>query len=212
MKKILVTLIVIIIIPLSNLPTNTKVEPVNNSCFIHCVVEEDSVFKMEELSREAYERLNRIAPKRYSYSNSNTYDKHDFEILQAYKDLKNIGETPDINFIKSILIIETGMRPRKNELGYFGFPQTKHFVIKHINRKFDLDFSTEDMYNARESVKFIHYYLKDVEASRYVDTTKDLAASYNWGVGNYAKYRQGRLRLPSETRSYIAQMEVLNDH
>lgn len=152
---------------------------------------------------ELIDELNRISPGRFSKEVSSTYDKYDNEILSAVNDLEKIGEAANPNIIKSIMLIETGMRPRKNKLGYEGFPQTKSYIVDGINNRFGTNFTMDDMYDPKEAAKFIHYYLKDVGKSRHVNTLMDSLTAYNWGLGNLAKSKRGERTLPRETHEYL---------
>ena len=75
------------------------------------------------------EAVNKIKPGRLDTSNIARYDKHDDSILAAMDSLESKGEDVNPNLIKAMMIVETGMNPTKNSLGYEGFPQTKEHII-----------------------------------------------------------------------------------
>ena len=154
--------------------------------------------------------LNRVAPGRFSLKYKDTYDKYDKDILEAVKELRAAGEDPDPNIIKSIMLIETGMNPRKNSLGYEGFPQTKKRIVDYINSVNGTHFTMEDMYNAKEAAKFIYYYLKTLSKSKHISNTEDLLIAYNWGIGNLSKYKKGEKELPDESKDYVALFNTLS--
>jgi soluble lytic murein transglycosylase-like protein len=131
------------------------------------------------------------------------YDAFDKDIMKAVEDLKLKGERANPNFIKAIMGIESGMVPRKNSKGYDGFPQTNETNLKYINKKYNTDFTRSDLYDAKRSAEFIHYFIKDVVKSRYVKSDEDIIMAYNWGVGNLAKYKKGQREIPEETSNYV---------
>jgi hypothetical protein len=117
-----------------------------------------------------------------------------------------------MSFIKAIMMIESGMIPRKNRLGFQGFPQTKWKYVKPINKKFGTSFSMKDLYDPEKSAQFIHYYLKALEPISYVNDFEDFAASYNMGVGNYKKYLQGKRKMKDETKEYVRLAKTMMNH
>ena len=62
--------------------------------------------------------INMIKPGRLDTSKVARYDKYDDQILAAADKLNAKGENADPNLIKAMMIVETGMNPRKNSLGY----------------------------------------------------------------------------------------------
>jgi hypothetical protein len=158
------------------------------------------------------EDVNSIKPGRLSKQKVEQYDKYDKEILDALDELKLKGENTDPNIIKVIMVIETGMVPRKNSLGYDGFPQTKKNIVDYINKKHGTNFTMKDMYNAGESAKFIYYYLKSVIQSNNVETIPDLLIAYNWGVGNLGKYKKGEKNLPLQSYHYVKMYNAMEPY
>lgn len=161
----------------------------------------DGVF---EVDKELITQLAGINKGRFTSKYLDRYNKFDSRIERALNDLRDKGERPNYSFIKAIMMIESGMIPRKNRLGFHGFPQTKWKYMKPINKKFGTNFNMEDLYDPERSAQFIHYYLKALEPLSYVNNVEDFAASYNWGVGNYKKYLQGKKEMPKETEDYVA--------
>lgn len=167
--------------------------------------------------------INSIINNRLSDKNVHQYDKYDVEILEAVKELKEKGENADANLIKAIMLIETGMNPRKNHLGFEGFPQTKNHIINGwtdkdgkfhpgINQRYGTDFTIKDMYDPKEAAKFIHYYTKSLQKSKYVKDLEDLIIAYNWGTGNLGKYKRGESKLPSESYNYVKMTKALQKY
>jgi hypothetical protein len=158
--------------------------------------------------------VNDVKPGRLDSAKVDRYDMYDADILKACEELRRKGETPNPNFIKTIMLIETGMNPRKNHLGFEGFPQTKIEYINGwkdkngkfhpgINQKHGTNFTMADMYDAGESAKFIHYYLKSLQKSTHVNSPEDMLIAYNWGMGNLGKYKKGVKKLPQQSADYV---------
>jgi len=166
------------------------------------------VFSLQN-NPELVEQLNKVAPGRFSREVTSYYDQYDDQILSAVNELRAEGEVVDPNVIKSVMLIETGMMPRRNKLGYEGFPQTKAYVVEGINNKYGTKFTMDDMYNPKKASKFIHYYLKDVNDSMYVNNLMDSLTAYNWGVGNLKKLKRGERTLPEETSTYLRLANIL---
>jgi len=167
--------------------------------------------------------INSVVPDRLSKEKIPRYDKYDKDILKAVNNLKAKDENPDADLIKAIMIIETGMHPRKNSLGFEGFPQTKKHIINGwkdkkgvfhpgINQKYDTNFTIEDMYNAEKAAEFIYYYTKSLKKSKYVKTTEDIIIAYNWGVGNLGKYKNGKEKLPKQSKDYVEMIKILQKY
>lgn len=154
---------------------------------------------------------------RFSKENAALYDSFDNYILDATKELKENGETPDPRIIKSFMLIESGMKPRKNESsGAFGFPQTYQKYIDDINEKTGQHFTAEDMYDPVQAAKYIYYYLKTYSKSSNVDPTNlaDLSVMYNFGLGRLGDLKKLDVKptekqFPKETRNYIDYMSAL---
>lgn len=158
------------------------------------------------------ESINSIKPNRLDSAKADYYDRFDGEIMKAVEKLRAKGENPDPNLIKTIMIIETGMNPRRNSLGYEGFPQTKQHIINDVNKRYGTSFLVMDMYDAEKAAQFIHYYLKMVEKSQWVEDIDDLIIAYNWGLGNLRDYKQGEKDLPVETSDYLAMFGAAKQH
>jgi hypothetical protein len=158
------------------------------------------------------ESINSIKPGRLDSSKIAHYDQYDADIMKAVNKLRAKGENPDPNLIKTIMIIETGMNPRKNSLGYEGFPQTKQHIINGINEKNRTGFTMMDMYVPEKAAEFIHYYLKTVQKSQWVDDIDDLIIAYNWGLGNLRDYKKGEREMPQQTADYIAMINSVKDN
>ena len=156
--------------------------------------------------------VNRIKPGRLDSTKIAHYDQYDNDILRAVENLEAKGEDPNQNLIKAIMLIETGMNPIKNSLGYEGFPQTKDHIIQSINKRNRTNFSMKDMYDAEKSAEFIHYYLKTASKSDYVNNIEDLIIAYNWGIGNLKKYKHGEKDLPNQTADYIKMVASMQDY
>lgn len=156
--------------------------------------------------------INKIRPKLLSFNKVEQYDQYDEQIIEAVKELKEIGETPNANFIKSIMIIETGMIPKKNYKGYEGFPQTKFSTVKSVNKKNGTNFTMKDMYDAKRSAQFIHYYVKGLRESDLIKNDQDLIIAYNWGIGNLGKYKKGIKKLPKQSKDYVSMIKIMKKY
>jgi len=156
--------------------------------------------------------INKVVPKRMSPEKINQYEQYNKSILKAVENLKAKGEKANADLIKSIMLIETGMKPRKNSLGFEGFPQTKQHIINGINKKYKTSFTMEDMYNAERSAEFIHYYTKSLQKSQYVNNLEDMIIAYNWGMGNLGAYKRGEKQLPNQSKDYVKMIKVLEKY
>lgn len=161
----------------------------------------DGVFEVDE---DLISKLAGINKNRFTSKYLSRYNSLDDRIEKALHVLRDKGETPNYSLIKAIIMIESGMIPRKNRLGFQGYPQTKWKYVKGINKKFGTDFTMKDLYDPERSAQFIHYYMKALEPLSYINDFEDLAASYNMGVGNYKKYLQGKRKMKKETQDYVA--------
>ena len=166
----------------------------------------DAVFKLDQ---DMINQLAGVNKKRFTSKYLDRYNQFDDKIEGALNSLIEIGERPNMSLIKAIMMIETGMIPRKNSLGFRGFPQTKMKFVRPINKKFGTKFSMKDLDDPEKSAQFIHYYLKALEPLHYVNNIEDYAASYNWGVGNYKKYLEGKKEMPEETKEYINLAKIM---
>lgn len=172
-------------------------------------------------SPEVIGDLNSINPNRFSTQKIDHYDQYDAEIARGVEELKSIGENPDAKLIKAIMMVETGMNPVKNSLGYEGFPQTKEHIINGwtdkkgnfhpgINQRYNTSFTMEDMYDPQEAAKFIHYMIKDQKRSKYINNDIEAMAAYNWGLGNWINYKRGNIKsIPKETADYMDLVSTL---
>jgi len=167
--------------------------------------------------------VNLVKPGRLDSTKIAQYDRYDKQIVDALDELRAKGENPDDNLIKIIMVIETGMNPRKNSLGYEGFPQTKQHILNGwkdkngkyhpgINQKNHTNFTMADMYKPGKSAQFIYYYLKSLNRSENVETIPDILIAYNWGVGNLGKYKRGMKKLPGQSKDYVSMYNAMASH
>ena len=177
-------------------------------------------FKGEEVNNEEIfnitpefvEAINKVKPGRLDSTKIDRYEQHNGDILKAIEKLNARGEEVDADFIKAIMIIETGMKPVKNKWGFEGFPQTKQRNIDGINKRFGTDFTMDDMYDAERAAEFIHYFIKAIEKSKYVKTTEDMLIAYNQGIGTLGKIKRGEKEMPSQAKDYIKMFNVMQKH
>lgn len=158
------------------------------------------------------ESINAIQNGRLDTSLIQRYDQYDSEILAAVDSLKAKGEDADADFIKSIMMIETGMNPVKNHLGFEGFPQTKQWLIDAVNEKYGTKFTMKGMYDAYEASQFIHYFTKMIEKNGHVDSLEDVIIAYNWGTGNLGKWKRGEKKLPLQSANYVKMLNAMQDY
>ena len=163
-------------------------------------------------SKELIDEINKIKPNFLSIKKLEQYNQYDKNILNVTDLLKNKGEKPNPELIKAIMLMETGMKPTKNEKGFFGFPQTKSYIINSVNKRNKTNFTVADMYNPEKSAEFIYYYLKTTSKSMYVNNTRDLIIAYNWGIGNLGKYKRGEESLPKETNDYVDMFNIIKKY
>lgn len=162
----------------------------------------NTVFKF---TPELIDKLDKVAHGRFSKDYIAQYNQYDPKIEQVKEQFPDAN----LNLIKGIMAIETGFLPRKNSLGYEGFPQTNQTNITAINERYKTHFTLKDMYDPYQSAVFIYYYAKDISRSSYVTTDEEILISYNWGQGNLKKYKAGEKSLPKETSDYVGIYEVL---
>ena len=158
------------------------------------------------------EAVNGIKFGRLDPNKIDQYDQYDEAILKAAENLKAKGEKVNADFLKAIMIIETGMNPVKNKWGFEGFPQTKIHTIESINERNGTNFTMEDMYDAEKAAEFIHYYLKTVEKSKHVNSLEDMIIAYNWGIGNLGKYKRGEKELANQPKDYVKMFKAMEKH
>jgi len=235
-KKVIMFLVVLILFGNYSMSSNKKVEPIipvfspslsdinkremEEFDKIMQIIEQEELAKIERNKVKLFSTIdpalitsiNKIRPKLLDLNKTDQYDKYDEEIIEAVQELKLKGETPNANFIKSIMIIETGMIPTKNYKGYEGFPQTKINVIKSVNKKNGTNFTMKDMYDAKRSAQFIHYYVKGLKQSGLVKNDQDLIIAYNWGIGNLGKYKKGIKKLPKQSKDYVSMIKVMKKY
>jgi len=167
--------------------------------------------------------LDTIKPGRFAEGKMDIYNQFDDEIMQAIDTLRAHGENPNADIIKAIMLIETGMNPRKNSLGYEGFPQTKEHIINGwkdkdgkfhpgINQRYGTNFTLKDMYDPAKAAEFIHYYIKALQKSKHVNSVEDIIIAYNWGTGNLGKYKKGEKDLPKESADYVKMLNAMKKH
>lgn len=176
------------------------------------VEEKKEIVQIVQIDTNIINKVNKIKPGFLTKNDMEIYNQHDKDIISALKGLENKGETPDYNMVKTIMLIETGMKPRKNSSGFEGFPQTKKKWINWINDKYKTDFTMDDMYNPHESAKFIHYYIKALNKSKFVNDSSDVVIAYNWGTTNLIKYKQGSKKLPKESKDYVSMLNVITQN
>ena len=153
--------------------------------------------------------LNRINRNRFSPDRLDFYDQYDSAIAEGITELIAAGEKPNLKLIKAIMMVETGMRPVKNRLGYEGFPQTNQDGIDWVNDRLDKNFTLEDLYDAKESAKFIHYFTQLIGKFDHINNIADTVAAYNWGPQNVKRLKKGIKKLPKETKDYINLVSAL---
>ena len=205
--------------PINISSINDEYNMINLDKFIK-IIEEEEFKKIENnrinifstLDPELINSINKIKPKFLHISKTEQYDKYDEDIIDGIKELKENGENTNINFIKSIMIIESGMIPVKNNKGYEGFPQTKIHIIKYVNKKHNTNFTIKDMYDAKKSSQFIYYYTKGLKESNLIKNDQDLIIAYNWGIGNLSKYKKGTKELPKQSKDYINMIKVMKKY
>ena len=82
---------------------------------------------------------------------------------------------------------------------------------KNINREI---YNSNDLYNPEVNVKIGTIYINEripqmLKAYGIEDTVTARLFCYNAGIGNYRKYLKGEIKMPEETRKYIAKYRKL---
>lgn len=165
--------------------------------------------KIVKIDKEIINKINQVRPNILSINKIEQYNEKDREIIKALHDLERIGENPNYNLVKTIMIIETGMNPKVNHLGFHGYPQTKQKYIDWINIKNNTNFTLDDMYDVYKSAQYIHYYVKTLYNSSYINNEEDVIIAYNWGMGNLKRYKLGEKELPKESKDYLSMLNII---
>jgi hypothetical protein len=170
----------------------------------------EKVKPLFRVNEKMVEDLNKVTPNRFSSSFLKRYNHYD-ENMEKQREALDIGGTR-ANLIKSIMLKETGMSPRRNSKGYEGFPQINKYNLDTLNRKYGKDFSMEDTYDFDKSVEIINTYLEDVKRSEHVNSDEEVLIAYNWGLGNLKKYKKGEKELPKETEDYLKLFKIIKKY
>lgn len=227
-KKRLNLLILLFLLNIGSLSVQTQKDDLKNNKIILDLAKDNNLLTYDEIlnafkeiqsnenifkvSNNFISDLNTIIPGRFSKEKIERYNKYDDQIIKASEDLKKKGHNVNPNIIKAIMLIETGMNPVKNYLGYEGFPQTKEKIINYINKKYGTNFTLSDMYDPYKASQFIHFYIKNIQKHKFINSLEDIVIAYNWGSGNLQKYKKGEKDLPDQSKKYVKMINAMKKH
>jgi hypothetical protein len=84
------------------------------------------------------------------------------------------------------------------------------YLIKNSSRLMGgkIHYDTSDLFDADINRQVGRWYLfvripQMLEHYKLADTLENRLICYNFGIGNLIKYRQGKIKLPKETRNYL---------
>ena len=120
------------------------------------------------------------------------------------------GKTTPIN-LDAISFIESSNDPNAfNESSQAaGLFQITPICLAHYNDTHSTEFTVNDLFTPsrnREIAEWYFWWLSD-----RCDSVEEILIAYNFGYGNLRKYRAGKVKLPRETRSYIAKYNALTE-
>ena len=127
------------------------------------------------------------------------------------------AEEPDWNEIVPIIIqIESSGNPNAiSEDNCRGLMQISEMVLKEYNQNYIRNYGNipnekfyydlEDLFDPYINKRIGTWYLKRIwnHYLQGIGTIDDLLICYNFGYGNWLKYKQGKIKLPKETRNYL---------
>lgn len=136
------------------------------------------------------------------------------------------NQEPDWNKLVPIIIkIESNGNPNAvSEDGCIGLMQISPAVfIEYQKEQFKLlskdaelisHWLLEDLFNPSINREIGTWYLKRIwfhylPHYKLNQTIENLLIAYNFGIGNLVKYKQGKIKLPKETRDYISKYNKL---
>ena len=130
------------------------------------------------------------------------------------------AEEPNWEQLVNIVIqIESGGNPNayNKQSGAIGLMQITNIVLQEFyqhNKIEDIPFTSGDLRNPEFNKYVGLWYLKRIwyhylPHYKLEQNISNLCIAYNFGIGNLVKYRQGKVKLPKETRNYLLRYKSL---
>lgn len=90
--------------------------------------------------------------------------------------------------------------------------QITPICLKEYNQYHDEKYKISDLFDADINEKIAVYYLEKripelLHFYELDDTLENRLIAYNWGIKNLALYKQGKKKLPEETKEYLRRYE-----
>lgn len=158
------------------------------------------------VSRKHIDRVNEGRDPKFRSLVPEQIDRYNMYDPHIKKAAYETGVDPKL--IKNIMLVETGMKPRTNSLGYSGFAQTNQASIDTVNRAMGTNFTVDQMNDPYQAAKYIANYLKHTSNVHGASKIDELLVGYNWGPARINRYRKGA-KLPAETEDYIKKFKGL---
>ena len=100
----------------------------------------------------------------------------------------------------------TAYNPKTQAVGLY---QITPICLKEYNSYHKTKYTKKDLFNPKINKKIAFWYLNKripqmLKYYGYKITVENILICYNWGIGNFIKWKQGRIKkLPKETRDYL---------
>ena len=115
-----------------------------------------------------------------------------------------------------IAIIESsnGVKMYNSKSGAIGKYQITKIVVKEWSKYHSKKYKAEDLWKDNVNEKIADWYLNKripemLRYYRYKASVENILMCYNWGIGNFLKYKKGKKRLPKETKRYLEKYRKL---
>jgi len=134
-------------------------------------------------------------------------------LIIFFRPLLVYSEEVDISII---IQIESSGNPNayNEQSGCIGLMQISEVCLEHYNQIHRTKYSKQDLYNPETNKKIGQWYVRWI--SNYLKKKKlysvdNVLICYNWGIGNFLKYKENKKSLPIETQQYIKKYKDLLD-
>ena len=116
-----------------------------------------------------------------------------------------------IIILSIISTIESGNNPNayNPKAGAVGLFQITPICLKEYNQYHWAKYTRQNLYDPKINRKIASWYLQRripqmLKYYGYKITVENVLICYNWGIGNFIRWKQGRIKkLPRETREYV---------
>lgn len=88
-----------------------------------------------------------------------------------------------------------------------GLYQISEVCLKHYNTSNKADIRPVELFNPSINGKVANWYFEWLRGLNLSDYEAIIA--YNWGIGNFWKYKRGEKSLPKETLNYLTKYQCL---